>query len=78
MSKLTSIFSQVLGIEEERVVPSLSPENESSWDSLNAIILLTEIERAFAVKFDFEEAMSITNFGELLSLLQSKGIDPTI
>ena len=51
MSKLTHIFSSVLGVDETAVVPSLSPANTAAWDSLNAIILLTEIEKAFDTRF---------------------------
>lgn len=76
MSKLTHVFSSVLGIPESSVVPELSPQNAPSWDSLNAIILLTEIEKAFQTKFDFNEAMSIKSFGDVLALVASKGKDP--
>jgi acyl carrier protein len=76
MSKLTNIFSSVLGVPEAQVTPLLSPETASSWDSLNAIILLTEIEKAFDLRFSYEEAMAIKNFGEVENLLKSKGKDP--
>lgn len=76
MSKLTHVFSSVLGIDESKVTPDLSPQNEESWDSLNAIILLTEIEQAFDVKFDYDQAMSIKNFGDVLELVKSKDKDP--
>jgi acyl carrier protein len=76
MSILTRIFSSVLGVEESLVVPELSPENVSSWDSLNAIILLTEIEKAFETRFEYEEAMAIKNFGDVRTLVASKGKNP--
>lgn len=76
MSKLTKIFSDVLGVDETKVTPTLSPENTSSWDSLNAIILLTEMEKALNIRFDYDEAMSIKNFADVLELVKSKGINP--
>ena len=76
MSKLTHIFSSVLGVDETAVVPSLSPANTAAWDSLNAIILLTEIEKAFDTRFEYDEAMSIKNFGDVEKLVASKGKDP--
>jgi acyl carrier protein len=75
MNALRTIFSSVLGISEDEVIPTLSPQTVSSWDSLNAIILLTEIEKAFNLKFDFEEAMSIKNFGDVIKLIESRGVD---
>jgi acyl carrier protein len=72
MDALKQIFSSVLGIDPEKVVPGLSPENTPSWDSLNAIVLITEIEKAFNVKFDYTEAMAVKNFADVVSLVKSK------
>jgi acyl carrier protein len=76
MSKLTRIFSSVLGIEESRVTPELSPDNTPTWDSLNAIILLTEIEDAYKVKFEYADAMAISTFADVLTLVAAKGLNP--
>lgn len=76
MSKLSNVFSAVLGIAESRVTPDLSPQNTPSWDSLNAVILMTELESTFGVKFDFHEAMSVKNVADVKSLIASKGADP--
>lgn len=76
MSKLTKIFSAILGLPEENISPTLAPQNTPAWDSLNAIILLTEIEQAFAVKFNYDQAMSIKNFADVLELIKNTGLDP--
>ena len=78
MSILTTIFSRILGVKEEEVISDLSPENTPSWDSLNAIILVTEIEKAFAVKFSFDEAMAVKNFYDVGKLVEAKGKDPNL
>lgn len=74
MDTLKKIFSSVLNLPTSGVTDTLSPETAESWDSLNAIILLTEIEREFKVRFTFDEAMAIKNFGEVVALVRSKGI----
>lgn len=76
MSKLAHLFSSVLGIREDMITPATSPKNTPAWDSLNAIILLTEIENAFGIKFGYDEAMGIKDFGEVQALLAAKGKDP--
>lgn len=78
MSKLTTVISSVLGVHEDAVLPEMSPENTASWDSLNAIILLTEIEKAFDTRFEFAEAMAVKNVGDIFSLIASKGKDPHV
>lgn len=74
--KLRSIFASVLGLDESSITPELSPENTPTWDSLNAIILITEIEKAFGMKFDFDEVMAVKNYGDAMKLVESKGGNP--
>ena len=76
MTKLQTVFAGVLGIPADAVTDSLSPETEPRWDSLNAIILVTEIEAAFNTRFGYEEAMGVKNFGGAVELLKAKGLDP--
>jgi acyl carrier protein len=72
MDKLKNIFSAVLGVPVEKVTPELSPENTPSWDSLNAIVLVTEIEKAFQTRFLYDEAMGVKSFGDVIALVKSK------
>ena len=72
MDTLKNIFSAVLGIPPEHITPATAPENTPSWDSLNAIVLITEMEKAFKMKFTYEEAMNIKNFADVVSLVKSK------
>lgn len=75
METLKKIFSSVLGVDEGTITAQLSPENTPSWDSLNAIVLITEIEKAFRVRFDYNEAMAVKNFGDVVRLVKSKVSD---
>lgn len=75
MNKLKNIFSAVLNIPLEQVTNTLSPDTCASWDSLNAIVLVTEIEKEFSLKFSFDEAMAVKNFGDAINLIISKGIN---
>jgi acyl carrier protein len=75
METLKKIFATVLGVPADQITDALSPENTPSWDSLNAIILVTEIEKAFGVKFGFDEAMAAKNFGDVVTLVKSKAPD---
>ena len=74
MEKLKLIFASVLGVSPEAITAELSPATTPAWDSLNAIVLITEIEKAFATRFEYDEAMKVKNFGDVITLLKSKGI----
>ncbi len=73
MDKLKTIFSSVLGISKESVTPELAPANCPAWDSLNAIVLVTEIEKGFNIIFNYNEVMAIRNFAEVVALVGAKG-----
>ncbi|MEK7180799.1 MAG: acyl carrier protein [Patescibacteria group bacterium] len=75
MDTLKKIFSSILGIAPDQITGELSPQNTPSWDSLNAIVLITEIEKAFKVRFGFNEAMAVKNFADVVELVKSKTID---
>jgi acyl carrier protein len=75
MNKLKQIFASVLNIKIDQVVNELSPDNCAAWDSLNAIILVTEIEKGFNLKFSFDEVMGVKNFEDAVKLISSKGIN---
>jgi acyl carrier protein len=72
MERLKKIFATVLGVSTDKVVPTMSPENTPSWDSLNAIVLITEIEKEFKVRFGYDEAMAVKNFADVITLVRSK------
>ena len=70
---LKAVFARVLNMEESQITSELSPQNTPAWDSLNAIVLVTEIEKAYDVKFDYDEVMAIKNFADAEKLLIQKG-----
>ena len=72
MDTLKKIFSSVLGVPVETITPNLCPQNTPAWDSLNAIVLVTEIEKAFNVRFGYDEAMAVKTFGDAVTLVKSK------
>lgn len=72
MDKLRTVFSSVLGVSADSITSDLSPQNTPAWDSLNAIVLITEIESAFGIRFSYDEAMAVKNFGDAEVLVKSK------
>ncbi len=67
---LNTIFSEVLGLPAEEITENLTPETCATWDSLNHLRLITEIESKFAVEFtmaEVQEAVSVTKFRQLLA-----------
>jgi acyl carrier protein len=70
-AKLKDIFKKrfpLAGIPDE----TTSSADVNGWDSLNHIVLITDIESEFNVKFSLEDMLSMQSFGEILKALESK------
>ena len=74
MKKLNLILSRVLGINENSIADSTSPENVESWDSFNALMLVSELEKEFNVKFTMEEVTDVRCVKDIKNSLKKHGI----
>lgn len=73
--KLILLLSRVLNLEVEEISNSTSPENTSSWDSFNALVLVTELESEFDVSFSMDEVFEITCVGDIRAALIKHNIN---
>jgi len=71
-NNLYSIIARVFSVDISEINPNSNPETIDSWDSLNAYILIDEIENEFEIKFTLDEILSIKDVNSLESLLNNK------
>ena len=71
--KLRKIFANVLKISESEVSDSTSRENTVEWDSLNHLMLLTEIEKDYKIKFTASDTLKMGSFKKISDFLKQKG-----
>ena len=71
-NNLYSIIAKVFSVDISEINPNSNPETIDSWDSLNAYILIDEIENEFEIKFTLDEILSIKDVNSLESLLNNK------
>ena len=55
-TKVTSIITDKLGVEESQVVPEASFTNDLGADSLDTVELIMELEKEFDLSIPDEEA----------------------
>jgi acyl carrier protein len=70
--KLQFILSSVLKFDEFIVEDSLSATDVDGWDSLTHMVIITEIEKYFNIRFKLKELNKLTNIGNLISLIELK------
>ncbi len=71
-SKIKSILISVLKHENFEMRDDLSAADVDGWDSLTHMIIITEIEECFGVKFKLKELNKLNNMINLLDLVAFK------
>lgn len=69
--KILQIMSRVFAVRPEQLNNQTAKSNLSNWDSLQHLILMSEIEQEFRINFSPEEIQEIESFDGILKKLQS-------
>ena len=72
VDKLRNIIISILKHENFEMKNELSAADVAGWDSLTHMVIITEIEKLFGVKFKLKELNKLNNLGSLIELIQSK------
>jgi acyl carrier protein len=72
ITKLEPIFRKVFSNDSLVVVRELSANNVEAWDSLNHMILISEIEKNFTIKFKLKDLNKMGNVGDMIDIIISK------
>lgn len=63
---------KVLKHDNFEIHDELTVADVEGWDSLSHMLIITEIEKAFTVKFKLKELNKLKNMGSLIELIESK------
>ncbi len=72
IDKIREILQRVLKHDRFEIHDELTAQMVEGWDSLTHMVIITEIEKAFAVQFKLKEINKLKNMGNLIELIQSK------
>jgi acyl carrier protein len=70
--KLTGIFRKVFDNDSLEIHDELTANDVESWDSLTHMLLITEVENSFSVKFRLKDLNKMRNVGDLVDILITK------
>lgn len=71
-NKLTKIFKTEFEDNELVLSAELTANDIDNWTSLTNVLLLSEIENCFKIKFKIKEVMSLDNVGDLIEIISNK------
>lgn len=72
VEQLTGIFREIFNDNAIVLSDSLTADDVATWDSLSHMLLITEIEDQFNIKFKLRELNKMKNVGALISIIQTK------
>ncbi len=75
IKKLLAILSKILDIDENIITDETSPRNTETWDSFNALMIVSELENTFNIHFTMDEVTAVTCVGDIKEALKRHGID---
>lgn len=70
--KVKEIIMERLGVSEEKITPEASFINDLGADSLDTVELMMELEEAFGVSIEDEEAEKIQTVKDAVDYLEKK------
>ena len=70
-TRVTSIITDKLGVEESQVTPEASFTNDLGADSLDTVELIMELEKEFDLSIPDEEAEKIVTVGDAINFIEN-------
>ena len=76
LSKVQEVFRKIFEKPDLIITDSLSPKDIKKWDSLNHVILISEVEKEFSIRFDLQDMLESRNVGTICqTILRLKNIE---
>ena len=75
LERLHRTIAQILGVPAADIDDSSSPEQLSTWDSLNHLNLVMALEQEFGLSLSIEDALEMRTVGSIRTVLARHGID---
>lgn len=72
LDKLTAIFRKVFRNDSLILTNELTANDVDQWDSLSHMILITEIENDFSIRFKLKDLNKMRNVGDMIDIIISK------
>ncbi|MBK6346009.1 MAG: acyl carrier protein [Bacteroidales bacterium] len=72
LEKLTPIFRAIFGNNSLVLSDGLTANDVDNWDSLTHMLLITEIENSFTIKFKLKDLNKMRNVGDMVETIISK------
>ncbi len=72
LTKVSKVFSGVLEHNNFELTNATTAEDVDGWESITHMIIITEIEKTFDIKFKLMDLMNMNSVGDLLNCIETE------
>lgn len=74
MKELKKVIAKVLRVSPKKISEETTPNDVKGWDSLRNLLLITELENNYQIKFTLQDILSIKRIRDIKECLKRYGI----
>jgi acyl carrier protein len=78
MDQLRDLVARVFDIPKNQVTDNLQRGKIEAWDSLNHLLLISEIENEFGIQFTTDEVLEIKTFKDIEAIVLKRRNNRTL
>ncbi len=72
IEQLTPVFRKIFNNPDLVITDEMTANDVEGWDSLSHMLLITDVEAAFSIKFKLRELNKMQNVGDMIDVIMSK------
>jgi acyl carrier protein len=69
---INEIFIEILGHKQFHLNENTMAKDVDGWDSITHLMIISDLEKRFAIKFKLMELMNMETIGDLISTIENK------
>lgn len=73
--RLLAILTEVFGLKEAEISPSLTRDDVVSWDSLRQMDLVLSLEEEFGITLEMADIVRLESVASIEEVLRARGVD---
>lgn len=72
IKELTEVFREIFNNNDLELSDNLTAKDVDEWDSLTHMLLITDVENKFNIKFKLKELNKMKNVGDMIKIIHTK------
>ncbi|PIA77515.1 acyl carrier protein [Gaetbulibacter sp. 4G1] len=72
LEKVTAAFSNILEHNNFQLKDETTADDVDGWESITHMMIISEIEKTFSIKFKLMDLMNMNSVGDLLNTIESE------